>query len=150
MILRYCHDDIIYQSLASLKNFGKKWYEERIHSVIVIPRMRHGQYYIVEGLCRSPHFSIGPIASAYMTKMFENVGVKVSNLSGYFMRRPSLQLEKSGFHVLSSHPEFERNEKHELGYKSLLLKLSKEIWRPLLMVCFIYYDSESSTHPTMF
>ena len=145
VILRYCHDDIIYQSLASLKNYGKKWYQEHIHSVIIIQRMRYGQYYIVEGLCRSPHFSLGPIAAAHLRKMFDNFGVKVANLSGYVMQRQSLQLDNSGLHVLSSYHEFERNEEHELGYKSLLLKLSKEIWRPLLMVCFIYHVFDYST-----
>ena len=139
VILRHCHDDIIFQSLASLKKFGIKWYQERIRSVIIIPQMRYGQYYIVEGLCKSPHFSMGPKAVAHLQKLFRSVGVEVAHIPGYTRIKSAQKLDHSGLHVISSFREVVKNVDHKLGYKSLLLKLSKELWRPLLMIRANYY-----------
>ena len=96
--------------------------------------MCYGQYYIVEGLSKSPHFSMGPKGVASLQKMFESMGVQVAHVSGYARIKSAQKLDQSGLHVISSFHEIENNADHELGYKSLMLKLLKELWCPLLMV----------------
>ena len=138
LILRYCKDDIIFQSLASLQKFGKKWFQDQIHSVIIIPCTRYGQYYIVEGLGKSPHFSMGTKGVASLKKMFEAKGIEVAQVPGDARIKCAQKLDHSGLNVTSSFCETDKCADHELGYKSLMLRLSKELWRPLLMVCAQY------------
>ena len=108
VIHRYCDDDIIFQLLASLKKFGNKWYQEQIHSVIIIPHRSYGQYYIVEGLSKSPHFSMVPKGVASLQKMFESVGVEVAHVSGYARIKSAHKLDQSRLHVISSFCEIEK------------------------------------------
>ena len=105
VILRYCEEDIIFQSLTSLQNFGKKWFQERIHLVVIIPCRRYGQYYIVEGLSKSPHFSMGAKGVATLKKMFKAKGIKVTHQLGDVRYNSAQKLEQLGIHVTLSFPE---------------------------------------------
>ena len=138
VILRYCKEDIIFQALTSLQNFGKKWFQKQIHSVVIIPHRRYGHYYIVEGLSKSPHFSMGAKGVASLKKMFEAKGVEVIHQLGDVRFKCAQKLDQSGIHVTLSFPEADKCADHEIGYKSFMLALSKELWRPLLMVSAHY------------
>ena len=134
VILRYCKEDIIFQALTSLQNFGKKWFQKQIHSVVIIPHRRYGHYYIVEGLSKSPHFSMGAKGVATLKKTLEAKGIEVTHQLGDVKYNCAHKIEQSGIYGTSSFPETYKRADHEIGYQSLMLALSKEIWRPLLMV----------------
>ena len=73
-----------------------------------------------------------------LKKLFEAKGIEVTHQPGVVRYKCAQKLEHSGIHVISSFPETDKRANHELGYQSLMLALSKEIWLPLLMVSVHY------------
>ena len=69
---------------------------------------------------------------ASLQKMFEAKGVEVTRQPGDVRFKCAQKLDQSGLHVTLSFPETDKCAHHEIGYKSLMLTLSKELWHPLL------------------
>lgn len=134
VILRNVDDLLIYESIQTLERRHRTWFSNRIESVIVIPRRKYGQFYVVQGLSRSPHFSLGKKGLNKLTQLFKSKDVRIFHLCG----DRKLNDPKSGLlacaYVVSSNPNEQKRSKLELGYQKKMIDLSKEVWQSLLMV----------------
>ena len=81
--------------------------------VVIKPPRRYGQYCIVEGLSKSPHFSMGAKGVASLQKMYEAKGVEVTHQPGDVRFKCAQKLDQSGLHVTSSFCETDKCADHE-------------------------------------
>lgn len=134
VILRNVDELLIYQSIQSLERHHRKWFCNKIESVLVIPRREYGQFYVAQGLSRSPHFSLGKKGLNKLTQLFKSKDVRIIHLRGDRKLSDPKSGLLTGAYVVSSNPNEQKRSKLEVGYQKRMIDFSKEVWQSLLMV----------------
>jgi hypothetical protein len=107
-----------------------------INEVIIIPRSSHGQFYIVQGLRTSLHFSLGSSG----TKAFRHHCVKskiaISTVGGIKLSNiKQLSHIPLGIYVKTVDKLSISTTEHR--YKELITEISAHLWEELFKVCFL-------------
>ena len=92
-----------------------------ISEVVIIPRSAHGQYYIVNGLYSSLHFSLGPNGRHAFITFLHNHGINVNFgcQSSVLFVKTSVQYKKT---------------KIENEYFNLMVRMGSQLWHALFVV----------------
>ena len=101
-----------------------------INEVFFIPRSRHGQIYIVNGLQSSLHFSLGPIGKDTLHNFLHHHGIKVT--AGALSQCDNAYPPPFGLFVKTTVQN--RKTKIEKEYFKLMVKMGSYLWQPLVMV----------------
>ena len=113
--------ELKYKSWKQIQQMPNDQVTQLISEVIIIPRSAHGQYYIVNGLCSSLHFSLGSSGKDAFVTFLCHHGIKVnlSNQSSVLFVKTAEQYMKTGV---------------EHHYFKLMVRMGSQLWHALFVV----------------
>ena len=113
--------ELKFKSWKQIQQLPNDQVNQLISEVIIIPRSAHGQYYIVNGLYSSLHFSLGPNGRHAFITFLHNHGINVNFgcQSSVIFVKTSLQYKKT---------------KIENEYYKLMVTMGSHLWHALFVV----------------
>ena len=107
-----------------------------INEVIIIPRSSHGQFYIVQGLRTSLHFSLGPSGTKAFRDHCTKSKIHICTVSGIeSLNNNRLSHIPLGIYVKTVDKLSISRTEH--CYKQLMTEMSAHLWEELFKVCFL-------------
>ena len=113
--------ELKYKSWEEIQQLPCNTITQCISEVIIIPRSAHGQYYIVNGLYSSLHFSLGPNGRHAFIIFLHHCGINVNFgcQSPVVFVKTSVQYKKT---------------KIENEYFNLMVRMGSQLWHALFVV----------------
>ena len=113
--------ELKFKSWKQIQQLPNDQVNQLISEVIIIPRSAHGQYYIVNGLCSSLHFSLGSSGKdAFVTFLrHRRIKINLNNQSSVLFVKTAKQYLKT------------RVEHH---YFKLMVSMGSQLWHALFEV----------------
>jgi hypothetical protein len=107
-----------------------------INEVIIIPRSSHGQFYIVQGLRTSLHFSLGPSGTQAFRDHCVKSKIAICTVNGIeSSNNKQLSHIPLGIYVKTVDKLCISTTEHRC--KQLMTEMSAHLWEELFKVCFL-------------
>ena len=119
------------KSWKQITNISLTLLRSHLDEIIIIPRSSYGQMYIVQGLQKSLHFSLGPIGKNEMIAHFDKSDIKTTIIRGTRKESPAKDIT-TGIYVKTA--EQINNSNYERSYKDLMSKMAFHLWPTLFGV----------------
>ena len=107
-----------------------------INEVIIIPRSSHGQFYIVQGLRTSLHFSLGPSGTKAFRDHCTKSKIHICTVSGIESLNNN-RLSHIPLGIYAKTVDKLSISRTEHCYKQLMTEMSAHLWEELFKVCFL-------------